>query len=108
MNSCPRRYDNMKEKKEQFNKKEMERENVKHLYSYMTTIDYTQEWASDTASFDGELAYTILDQCLANEIKSTSFSFKKLMPDEQKRLIYCIFGHGETFLQMLSQDDLDD
>ena len=86
----------------------MVRNNVKHLYSYMTMIDYTQEWASDNASFDGELAYTILDQCLAKEIKRTSFSFSNLMPDEQKRLIYCIFGHGETFLQMLAQDDLDD
>ena len=73
----------------------------KHLYKYMTSIDYTQKWASKEASFYGELTYTILDQCLAQEIKTTSFSFTQLMPDEQKRLIFCIFGNGETFLRML-------
>ena len=31
------------------------------LYSYMTSIDYTQKWASKKASFFGELSYTILD-----------------------------------------------
>ena len=31
------------------------------LYSYMTSIDYTQKWNSNEASFFGELTFTILD-----------------------------------------------
>ena len=104
MNSVMYRYEEIKNSRDEFDKEE----NVKLLYNYMTAIDYSQDWGSDTSNFDSELTFTIMDWCLSQEIKNTSFSFKKLMPDEQKRLLYCIFGHGETFLQMLAQDDLDD
>ena len=57
MNSVKNRYEEIKKSGNKFDREE----NVKLLYSYMTAIDYSQDWGSDTSNFDAELTYTILD-----------------------------------------------
>ena len=69
----------------------------------INTVDYTQSWDDKRAKFDVELAYTILDWQIAEQIMTkTNFDIEDVEEEERTQLCFNIWPRGWGLLHMLS------